>query len=674
MAPLAAPPAAAVVLPAPSNARYDDKRRASEAVPVVLTRARRFAVGLVLLLAGLSGAPSPAEAAPTAARRLVDTYAPVVMLRAQENAPCDTSEEQYAPPTSVGAVLGNPRVRLLIHNAQGTRVVKRAPTAADIAGRGEDAYLDLPGSPLRGGCKYARDFAELKRAGRAPAVTYAHIAREPGQSGFAVQYWFFYYFNQFNDLHESDWEGMQLRFPARNAAQALAAGPSQIVLFQHAGGERADWDDAKVQKRGTHPVVYSAAGSHATYYDSALYLGNGQNGSGVGCDNTTEPLITVRPRPVLVPDTPTAGGAFRWLTYTGHWGQREASYNNGPTGPNTKTVWSEPFSWMDGTRTSSPTVPGGSLIGPSVAGAFCGTVAQISTFMNLATDTPPGAIAVALVCLLLIVVPARLTTWRPVDLRPLRQARALGQLLLAAGRLYRRHWQALVLIGLAALLVIGAVDGLLSLVLPAVGANGSGQGSSGSGITITFTGGIGRPVASPLASAAVIAVVRNLERDQPAGFGAAWRAVLGRFWRLLVAPFIATVLVVLLALTIIGIPFAIRKLVHWQFVQQEILFEDRSIREAFRGSTRVVRGHWWHTAAVSATFWILSQIPGPLLGFALLFTTVPITQVNLLGSLVFALIVPYVAAGRTLLYLDLAARKATESARVVPTPAPAPAS
>jgi hypothetical protein len=646
----------------------------SDGVPVFRIRARRVAGVFVVLLAGLSWVVSPAEAGPSAARRLVDTYAPIVMLRAQKNPPCDTSEEQYAPPTSVRAVLGNPRVRLLIRHARGTHPVKRAPTAADIAGGGENAYLDLPGSPLRAGCKYARDFVALRRAGRAPAVTYAHIAREPGHSGFAVQYWFFYYFNQFNDLHESDWEGMQLTFPAPTAAQALAAGPSQIVLFQHAGGEHADWDDDKVQKRGRHPVVYSAAGSHATYYDSALYLGNGQSGSGVGCDNTTEPLISVRPRPVLVPDASAPGGAFRWLTYTGHWGQREASYNNGPTGPNTKTVWREPFTWMEGTRSSSPTVPGGSLIGPSVAGAFCGTVAQISSFMNLATDTPPGAIAVAVVCLLLIVVPVRLTTWRPVDLRPLRQARALGQLLLAAGRLYRRHWLTLVLIGLAALLVIGAVDGLLSLVLRAAGANGSGQTNSGSGITITFSGGVGRPIASALAAAAVIAVVRNLERDQPAGVGAASRAVLGRFWRLLVAPFIATVLVVLLALTIIGIPFAIRKFVHWQFVQQEILFEDRSIREAFRGSTSLVRGHWWHTAAVSATFWILSQIPGPLLGFALLFTTVPITNINLLGSVIFALIVPYVAAGRTLLYLDLAARRATESARVVPTPAPAPAS
>ena len=41
-------------------------------------------------------------------------------------------------------------------------------------------------------------------------ITYAHIAHETGHAGFALQYWFFWYFNQFNDLHEGDWEGMQL--------------------------------------------------------------------------------------------------------------------------------------------------------------------------------------------------------------------------------------------------------------------------------------------------------------------------------------------------------------------------------------------------------------------------------------------------------------------------------
>ena len=37
-----------------------------------------------------------------------------------------------------------------------------------------------------------------------------------------------------------------------------------------------------------------------------------------------------------------------------------------------------------------------------------------------------------------------------------------------------------------------------------------------------------------------------------------------------------------MALTVIGIPIAIRKYVDWTFVQQEIIFNDRSIREAMR--------------------------------------------------------------------------------------------
>ena len=123
---------------------------------------------------------------------------------------------------------------------------------------------------------------------------------------------------------------------------------------------------------------------------------------------------------------------------------------------------------------------------------------------------------------------------------------------------------------------------------------------------------------------------------------------------------VSTILVALLLLTIIGIPYGIKKYVDWQLAQQEILFEDRSIRDALRGSTHTVRRHWWHTGAVAGTFWLLSQIPGPALGFALLFTTIPITTVNLIGSVVFALTIPYVGIGRTLLYLDLGARKETQ--------------
>lgn len=144
----------------------------------------------------------------------------------------------------------------------------------------------------------------------------------------------------------------------------------------------------------------------------------------------------------------------------GRWGQREAGFNNGPAGPNTKTVWTDPFTWMDGTRSGSPTVPAGALVGPSVATAFCGAVAQVTGFLNLAAQTSLGAIGIATGLLLLILVPAALTRWRPTAIEPMRQARALGQLLVTSVRLYWRHALTFLLIALATLAILGAVNGI----------------------------------------------------------------------------------------------------------------------------------------------------------------------------------------------------------------------
>src|SRR4051812_12186763 len=230
-----------------------------------------WACAALVVAAGLLAGPgsTAARSAPRVDQELVDRYAPILRLRAPEDPPCDTTEEQYQP-TSVDTVLGNPRVQLVLVRKRKKRVIKSAPTAADIADLDSDYYLNLPGDPVESECVYARDFAGLKRTGHAPAVTYARIAGEPGVRGLVVQYWFFYYFNQFNDLHEGDWEGMQIAFHASTPAEALARGPYEIVLFQHAGGETADWDDDnKLQRQGTHPIVYPAAGSHATFYDDA---------------------------------------------------------------------------------------------------------------------------------------------------------------------------------------------------------------------------------------------------------------------------------------------------------------------------------------------------------------------------------------------------------------------
>jgi hypothetical protein len=613
---------------------------------------------MTVALPTAAGASSPSPA-----QRLIDAYTPITMLREEQDPPCETSAEQYEP-TSVSTVLGNPAVELKrVEEGGKEEAIKRAPTAADIAGLGDPFHLDLPGDPLGDTCVYARDFAKLKAEGKAPPTTYAHIARQVGHPGLVVQYWFFWYFNQFNDLHEGDWEGMQIAFEASNARQALAKGPSEMILFQHAGGERADWEDSKVEKEGTHPVVYPAAGSHATFYDSTVYVQNGSNGSGVGCDNTSEPLREVRVHPIEIPTFPTTTSRFKWLTYFGHWGEKEAGFNNGPTGPLTKKQWLEPFSWMEKQRSTSPRVPGGSFAGPAVSGAFCGAVSTVSDVINLDSRSRPAAIAMIAIPALLLILFVGVTRWGPVDLTELRRRRAFGQIVRVARQLYGRHWRTMVPIGLSALVLVGAVRGLTALIAGQRGVD-SATGRAGAHLALADTiESLGQPIAGALVAAVVIFAVRLLVETGGMGFLDSWRGLLRRFWRVAAGSLLPYVGAAALFITVIGIPVAIYKFVCWQFVQQEILIGDRGIRDAFRGSSNRVRGRWWHTVRALGFFWLLSIAAGPVLGFTLIFTNISLLWINVIGSVVFALLVPYVALGRTLLYFDLGVRAEEEPAK-----------
>jgi hypothetical protein len=563
------------------------------------------------------------------------------MLRAQSDI-CDSSQEQYEE-TTVGVFLDNPHTVL---DAPDGKVVTKAPTAADIAGLGDGYHLNIPGDPLSPDCNYAKDFKALEDAGKAPPITYARIATQKGHSGLVVQYWFFYYFNQFNDLHEGDWEGMQIAFDGNTPREALATGPSEIALFQHEGGEKGSWDDPKVEKEGTHPVVYPAAGSHATFYGPAIYVENARGGSGLGCDNTTEPLRRVEPKPVIIPTNPRVNGPDKWLTFEGRWGQKEKGYANGPHGPMDKLQWDEPFTWMSGVRDRSPELPTGFVLGPQVTSAFCGTVATLSSLVNLEAKSTIAAIGVVLGFILLIVVLVSLTKWRPVELEPLRQERAVGQLLRAARQLYGRQWRPMVLVGLTSIPILAAVYGLEQAAVAITGDTGVG----------TWIRDAANPLGYAVVAAIVIAYLRDLELGRQASYAIAFRDMLQRFRRVVLGQILNSILVLLIALTIIGIPFAIWKYVQWQFVQQEIMFKDKGMRAAFHGSTRLVRGNWWRTVRVAGLLWLISVATGPILGFALIFTPLPLFWANFVGTVVFALLVPYVAIGRTLLFWDLSTR------------------
>ena len=128
---------------------------------------------VVVGLVGLVGAP-PAQAADDAATQLAHKYAPVVVVRDQSAACADG--EPYVP-TAVETVLGNSDVRLVGPDGQSFD----APTASDLAGKGEGWYLDLPGNPLDPGCDYDRWFRGAG-AGK-PSTVYARVATDPTAPG-----------------------------------------------------------------------------------------------------------------------------------------------------------------------------------------------------------------------------------------------------------------------------------------------------------------------------------------------------------------------------------------------------------------------------------------------------------------------------------------------------------
>ena len=411
-----------------------------------LSAVRRVAVVAAALcaagLAATSAAASPATSATTSPEeQLAQRFAPVVVSRVAATGCGDG--EHYAP-ISVDAVLGRPDVTLRL--ADGT--TKTSPVAADLAGLGEGTYLDLPGDPLKPHCDYSRWVGSLA----AEPTVYARVATDPAAPGeLALQYWLYYAYNDWNDRHEGDWEMVQLNFDAATATEALAAEPVTTIFAQHEGGEVADWNDPKVHRDGDHVAVYPGQGSHASYYGQSVWFGKSSQ-SGFGCDNTSVgrgmTAQATSPAVVMLTDQP-------WLSYTGHWGQQAPSFNNGPTGPNTKTQWETPIQWArDEGRPSAVALP--AAPGASVK-AFCSltTAGSMAYLKVLGSPVLVGIAGVLLLALLVWFVVG--TRWRSVDPTTLRQPRRVGETLVSAAGVVRRHPRIFLPLVGAQLVIVGVL-------------------------------------------------------------------------------------------------------------------------------------------------------------------------------------------------------------------------
>jgi hypothetical protein len=614
-----------------------------------------FTAALVMPASGRAADPSLA---------LAERYAPVVRL-VEQSEPCKHGEAYV--PTNVNLVLGNPDVALR-GPWDKTNVIKVAPSAQDLS-RGLFGYhLDFPGSAVAPGCTYD-EWSHRINKGHPPTM-YARVVMEAGRPNqLALQYWFFYVFNNFNDKHEGDWEMIQLDFDAATAAQALRLSPALVGFSQHEGAESAHWGDSKLEiVDGTHPVVYPALGSHANYYTSALHLGRSA-AQGVGCDDTNGPSTELRPRVALMPTARSAYlSAYPWLAYEGHWGEEHESFYNGPTGANTKLQWTQPITWANTEwHDKSFTVPAGGAVGTTATGFFCGVVGAGSGLLTSLVRSPSPFYAGLAVLLVLILWLTSRTQWQPSAPLHLEHRRPWGAIVNATRRLYFRHLRLFLAIGLLFIPLGVLVTGIQYLLFRVGGLNGlvNSAGSTNAvvdflafalGIVVTLFG------LSVVIAATAVAMV-EIDAGSKAGARAAYKRVLPKLGPLLGVVLLAAVVIALVSLTSIGTLLSIWLLVRWAFLAQVVVLERTPALTALRRSSHLVRGNWWRAGSLLLFVTVIALLLGPLVGTLLLFvTSASFNFVNLVSGVVYVVVLPYAAIAMTYMYFDLRVAKNREEA------------
>jgi hypothetical protein len=217
-------------------------------------------------------------------------------------------------------------------------LIERFPDIASIAQYTTENYF--LNNTLGGYKEIAEDYKQNRES--FGDKIYAHVTSEAGF--IVVQYWFFYAFNPGTlNQHQGDWEMIQIVLDSTET-------PQYAVYSQHHAGERVDWKDVeKVDE--THPRVYVALGSHASYFRP--YQGK----LGIESDILGN-AYTLKPEDLEIiylgeKGTGNHPSSHDWLEFGGKWGNWarivDASLGAaGPSGPGQNEnaeKWLNPVSW-----------------------------------------------------------------------------------------------------------------------------------------------------------------------------------------------------------------------------------------------------------------------------------------------------------------------------------------
>jgi hypothetical protein len=195
----------------------------------------------------------------------------------------------------------------------------------------------------------------------------------------------------------------------------------------------------------------------------------------------------------------------------------------------------------------------------------------------------------------------------------------------------------------------------ISSVAPLIALDG--RHGAVTGFLALFIGGIGGLFASVIATAVVAVILDEIDAGRWILAGQAYRRVLRRVRPLTRGLLTELGVVLLLTITVVGIPFAIHRFVRWSLFAEACILDDLSATESLRRSSQLVRGRWWRTFGFTALVDILAILSGPVFGVGLLLMTDhSLNFINLAAAVVYTLTIPYAAIQLTLYYFDLEAR------------------
>ena len=296
----------------------------------------------------------PPTVSPEYTRQLARQFCPIIYLKGEETA------ENFEP-EQIEIMVDD----ALLRDIEDPAFSEKATLPGLLQWSQSVYYLDLadlePGTHSSAQYKLAYD--QLRE--QYQPTLYARV-REAGGTGYTVvQYWIFYYFNDWRNLHEGDWELVQLCLPGHTAKELLESGEQPVfaAYSQHQAGQKMSWSDMKANGlvEGTHPVVHVARGSHANYFTPGSYW------SGLDFDNTgASSWKVISPEQfnvVLLPEIEAGGEELEWLEFKGHWGEYLGFsvsvlglkfWQRGPFGPpwsegeQTSRSWERPEEWAAG--------------------------------------------------------------------------------------------------------------------------------------------------------------------------------------------------------------------------------------------------------------------------------------------------------------------------------------